>query len=69
MNFHYFTLFQKGLGDLQKSSTTPKEVSRMEGMKIPQVTMGLAHTLLLVNTDNEATDAKYLKQPEFTLDD
>lgn len=41
----------------------------MEGMKIPQVTMGLAHTLLLVNTENEATNAKYLKQPEFTLDD
>ena len=41
----------------------------MEGMKIPQVTMGLAHTFLLVNTENEATNAKYLKMPEFTLDD
>lgn len=41
----------------------------MEGMKIPQVTMGLAHTLLLVNTEDEATNAKYLKMPEFTLDD
>lgn len=57
------------MGDLQKSSTTPKEVSRMEGMKIPQVTMGLSHALLLVNTDHEATNAKYLKQPEFDLDD
>lgn len=61
--------YSKGLGDLQKSSTTPKEVSKMEGMKIPQVTMGLAHTMLLVNTENEATNAKYLKMPEFTLDD
>lgn len=59
----------QGLGDLQKSSTTPKEVSRMEGMKIPQVTMGLAHTLLLVNTEDAATNEKYLKMPEFTLDD
>lgn len=57
------------MGDLQKSSTTPKEVSRMEGMKIPQVTMGLAHALLLINTEDEETNAKYLKMPEFTLDD
>lgn len=61
--------FIQGLGDMQKSSTVPKEVSRMEGMKMPQVAMGLSHTLLLVNTDNEATQTKYLKQPEFDLDD
>lgn len=41
----------------------------MEGMKIPQVAMGLSHTLLLVNTDHEATAAKYEKMPEFDLDD
>lgn len=40
----------------------------MEGMKIPQVTMGMAHTLLLVNTDNEATQEKFDKAPEFVLD-
>lgn len=40
----------------------------MEGMKIPQVAMGMAHTLLLVNTDNEATQEKYAKQPEFELE-
>lgn len=60
---------EQGLGDLQKSSTTPKEVTKMEGMKIPQVTMGLSHTLLLVNTDNEATQTKYDKMPEFDLED
>lgn len=63
------TYGELGLGDLQKSSTTPKEVSRMEGLKIPQVTMGMAHTLLLVNTEHEATNEKYLKMPEFDLDD
>lgn len=41
----------------------------MEGMKIPQVAMGMAHSLVLVNTDNEATQEKYSKQPEFVLDD
>lgn len=62
-------LIFQGLGDLQKSTTIPKEVNRLEGMKIPQVTMGYSHTLLLVNTENEATNGKYLKQPEFELDD
>lgn len=52
-----------------KSSTIPKEVSRLEGMKIPQVTMGMCHSLLLVNTDHAATKEKYNKQPEFDLDD
>lgn len=41
----------------------------MEGMKIPQVAMGLSHTLLLVNTDHEGTAAKYEKMPEFDIDD
>lgn len=63
------TFGELGLGDLQKSSTTPKEVSRMEGMKIPQVTLGMAHSLLLVNTEDEKTREKYLKMPEFDLDD
>lgn len=59
----------QGLGDLQKSSTVPKEVSRMEGMKMPQVAMGLAHSMILVNTDHEGTKIKYDKAPEFDLDD
>lgn len=63
----YFVVSQ-GLGDLQKSSTTPKEVTRMEGMKIPQVAMGMAHSMLLVNTEDEATQEKYAKQPEFELE-
>uniref|UniRef100_A0A1B0CHF5 RCC1-like domain-containing protein n=1 Tax=Lutzomyia longipalpis TaxID=7200 RepID=A0A1B0CHF5_LUTLO len=63
------TFGELGLGDLQKSSTTPKEVTRLEGMKIPQVTMGYSHTLLLANTDHEPTREKYEKQPEFDVSD
>lgn len=57
------------MGEFQKSTSTPREVNRLEGMKIPQVAMGFSHTLLLVNTDNEATKEKYDKMPEFTVDD
>lgn len=57
------------MGEFQKSSSTPKEVTRMEGMKIPQVAMGYSHSLLLVNTDNEATKEKYDKLPLFEVDD
>ncbi|XP_059612873.1 protein RCC2 homolog [Phlebotomus argentipes] len=63
------TFGELGLGDLQKSSSTPREVSRLEGMKIPQVTMGYSHTMLLVNTEHELTREKYEKQPEFDVDD
>lgn len=66
----YFPFVQKqGLGDLLKSSTVPKEVTRLTGMKMPQVAMGLSHSLVLVNTDDEATLAKYEKLPEFDVDD
>lgn len=64
----YYISFTQGLGDLQKSSSTPKEVSRLEGMKIPQVTMGYSHTLLLVDTDDAKTLEKYEKMPVFEID-
>lgn len=54
---------------MQKSSTVPKEVTRLEGMKIPHVTMGYSHTILLVNTDHELTKEKYDKLPEFDIED
>lgn len=36
---------------------------------MPQVAMGQAHTLVLVNTDHEATKEKFDELPEFDLDD
>lgn len=57
----------QGLGDLQKSSSTPKEVTRMEGMKIPMVALGYSHSMLLVNTEHEKTKEKYDNLPEFVV--
>lgn len=62
------TYGELGIGEFQKSSTIPKEVPKMEGMKIPQCTMGFSHSLILVNTDDENTKTKYEKMPEYTLD-
>lgn len=59
----------QGLGDLHKSSSTPREVSRLEGMKIPQVSMGYSHTLLLVNIEDEKTREKYEKFNEFVIEE
>lgn len=63
------TFGELGLGDLQKSSSTPKEVTRMDGMKIPQVAMGYSHTMLLVNAEHPVTQEKYAKMPKFEVDD
>lgn len=63
------TYGELGLGDIQKSTSVPKEVTRMEGMKIPQVTMGFSHSLLLVNTEHDLTKEKYEKLAEFEFDD
>jgi len=57
-----------GLGDLTKSSSQPKEVTKMAEMKIPQVAMGYSHSMLLVNTDDEKTKEKFDKLNEFIVD-
>lgn len=62
------TYGELGLGDLLKSTTTPKTVSRLEGMKVPQVSLGYSHTLLLVNVEHELTKQKYDTFQEFTID-
>jgi alpha-tubulin suppressor-like RCC1 family protein len=62
------TFGELGLGDLQKSSAQPKEVTKMSEMKIPQIAMGYSHTLMLVNTDDEKTKVKYDKLNEFVVD-
>lgn len=62
------TFGELGLGDLQKSSAQPKEVTKLSEMKIPQIAMGYSHTLMLVNTDDEKTKLKYDKMNEFIVD-
>lgn len=63
------TYGELGLGAFQKSSTVPKEVPKFRDIKLPQVTMGYSHTILLVNTENEQTKTAYDAFPEFTLED
>lgn len=63
------TYGELGLGDLMKSTATPKEVTRCEGMKIPQVAMGYSHTMLICNTEDALTKEKYEKMPKFSLGD
>lgn len=62
------TFGELGLGDLQKSSAQPKEVTKLAEMKIPQIAMGYSHTMMLVNTDDEKTKVKYDKLNEFVVE-
>lgn len=62
------TYGELGLGDLVKSSSRPKEVTKMSEMKIPQIAMGYSHTLMLVDTDDEKTKSKYDKLTKFVID-
>lgn len=63
------TYGELGIGEFQKSSTVPKEVPKLDNIKIPQITMGYSHTALLVDTTHEATKQKYEKMPEYTIED
>jgi alpha-tubulin suppressor-like RCC1 family protein len=63
------TYGELGLGDFHKSSSVPKEVNKMEGMKVVQVAMGMSHTMLLCNTEDDKTREKYDNFNEFTIED
>lgn len=58
-------LHVQGIGDSPKSSSQPTFVEYMDGVNVSQVTMGLEHTLLLVNIDNNVSDQQnHLTRPE-----
>uniref|UniRef100_A0A2A4JMU6 RCC1-like domain-containing protein n=1 Tax=Heliothis virescens TaxID=7102 RepID=A0A2A4JMU6_HELVI len=59
------TYGELGTGDLNKSSARPKEVTRMDGLNITQVTMGYSHTLLLCDDAGEEVKAKLASLPTF----
>ncbi|CAH0703141.1 unnamed protein product [Spodoptera exigua] len=59
------TYGELGTGDINKSSARPKEVTRMEGLNITQVTMGYSHTLLLCDDAGEEVKAKLASMPTF----
>lgn len=61
---HIITSLQ-GTGDINKSSARPKEVTRMDGLNITQVTMGYSHTLLLCDDAGEEVKAKLASMPTF----
>lgn len=50
------TYGELGLGDMQKSSTVPKEVTRLGGLKVFCMTMGFSFTFMVV--DDSTTEAQ-----------
>ncbi|XP_059055129.1 protein RCC2 homolog [Achroia grisella] len=60
------TYGELGTGEIAKSTARPKEVSRMDGMKITQVTMGFSHTLLLADDSSDEVKEKLANMPTFS---
>ncbi|XP_060518182.1 protein RCC2 homolog [Cylas formicarius] len=52
------TYGELGLGDMQKSTTTPKEITRMSGIKVLGLSMGYWHTLAIAAEDTPEQKAK-----------
>ncbi|XP_053624419.1 protein RCC2 [Plodia interpunctella] len=59
------TYGELGTGEINKSTARPKEVSRMDGLNITQVTMGYSHTLLLCDDTADEVKAKLASLPTF----
>lgn len=53
---------------MPKSSASPTFVKNFNGTKVSQVTMGLEHTLMIVNTDDGNTNDKYIELPVYAMD-
>lgn len=54
-----------GLGDMYKSSTTPKEVTKLAGVKVLSLAMGYSHTLLIAQNETEEQKEKLNSLEEY----
>ncbi|XP_050302274.1 protein RCC2 homolog [Anthonomus grandis grandis] len=52
------TYGELGIGDIQKSSTTPKEVTKLQGVKVLSLSMGFWHTMIVAADDTPERKAK-----------
>jgi len=59
------TYGELGFGEFIKSSTVPKEVTKLSGMKVLSLTMGYSHTLIVVKYDTDEEKAVVDKLDEF----
>ncbi|XP_026331875.1 protein RCC2 [Hyposmocoma kahamanoa] len=59
------TYGELGTGEINKSTARPKEVSKMEGFNVTQVTMGYSHTLLLSDDSPDEVKQKLESLPNF----
>ncbi|XP_012551520.1 protein RCC2 homolog [Bombyx mandarina] len=59
------TYGELGMGEINKSTAKPKEVSRMDSLGITQVAMGYSHTLLLCDNNIEEVKQKLDTIPAF----
>ncbi|KPJ09061.1 Protein RCC2-like [Papilio machaon] len=59
------TYGELGTGEINKSTAKPREVTKMEGLNITQVTMGYSHTLLLCDNSTEEVQKKLSLMPVF----
>ncbi|KAL3282791.1 hypothetical protein HHI36_005957 [Cryptolaemus montrouzieri] len=60
------TYGELGFGDMQKSSTVPKEVNKLSGLKVICLTMGYSHTLMVVNNETPEAQEKLKTLQTFT---
>nr|CAH7730683.1 unnamed protein product [Callosobruchus chinensis] len=54
-----------GYGEMQKSSTVPKEVTKLSGHKVLGLSMGLCFTLMIVANETDEQKEKVAKLPEY----
>ncbi|CAH0557019.1 unnamed protein product [Brassicogethes aeneus] len=59
------TYGELGIGEMQKSSTTPKEVNKLANMKILGLSMGMCHTLCIAQNDTPEQETKLETFDEF----
>ncbi|GLV48659.1 uncharacterized protein CBL_06051 [Carabus blaptoides fortunei] len=59
------TYGELGLGEFQKSTSVPKEVNKLEGVKVLQLAMGYSHTMMIAATDTQEQRDKLDTLPVF----
>lgn len=55
----------KGLGEFSKSSSVPKEVNKLDGVKVLQLSMGYSHTMIIAEDQTQEQKDKLETLPVF----
>lgn len=62
---HMSTMIFQGLGETRKSTPTPLEVKKLEGIYIEQISCGMCHTVMIARDETDEEKERIAALPSY----